>query len=99
MMGFQVGQVVVCIDASGMGCPDGEAGEAFPKEGGVYTVRALRPWEGTVALLLAEIVNPWFEWGGGDVGEVAFHSRRFRPAKTTSLEVFDPMLAPLLETV
>ena len=30
----------------------------FPKKGGVYSARALRPWEDTVALLLAEIVNP-----------------------------------------
>ena len=48
--------------------------------------------------MLADLVNPSFEWEGGNVGEIAFYARRFRPAKTTSIEVFEGMLAPDLET-
>jgi hypothetical protein len=70
----------------------------FPKKGGVYSARALRPWQDTVALLLAEIVNPVLAWDGGNVGELGFYARRFRPAKTTSLEVFERMFAPDLKT-
>jgi hypothetical protein len=82
-MGIAVGQVVVCIDASGLPSTVG----TLPKEGGVYTVREVRPFNGTVGLLLAEIINPHFEWIDGNVGEVAFAARRFRPAKATSLDV------------
>jgi hypothetical protein len=96
MTSFYVGQVVVCIDDRGF--PEPDEGERYPKEGGVYTIRAVRPWKDTVGLLLAEIVNPVFEWESGNVGKIGFLARRFRPAKTTSLEVFEDMLALDLET-
>lgn len=92
MTSFYVGQVVVCIDDSGF--YSDAPGETYPKKGGVYTVREVRPDEDGAGLLLAEIVNPQFEWINGNVGEVAFRVRRFRPAKTTSLDVFERMLAP-----
>ena len=56
-MNFQVGQVVVCVDALGLPQDVG----TLPKEGGVYTVRGLRSACNGMGLLLAEIVNPHFE--------------------------------------
>jgi hypothetical protein len=97
MADFHVGQVVVCVDDEDLPGAEEDVGTC-PKKGGVYTVRALRLWDGMVSLMLAELVNPSFEWEGGNVGEIAFYARRFRPAKTTSLEVFEGMLAPDLET-
>jgi hypothetical protein len=97
-MSFYVGQVVVCVDDKGFPYAEGEAdGERYPKGGGVYTIRAIRVDGDDVGLLLAELVNPWFEWDGGNKGEISFHVSRFRPAKTTSLEVFEGMLAPDFE--
>ena len=93
MTSFYVGQVVVCIDDEGLPGPEELVGTC-PKEGGVYTVRAIRLCEDGAGLLLEEIVNPWFRWLGGNEGELAFHVRRFRPAKTMSLDVFKVMLAP-----
>ena len=87
MTSFHEGQVVVCIDDAGLPGPEALAG-ICPKEGGVYTVRAVRCEEGP-GLLLAELINPEFEWIGGQQGELSFHVRRFRPAKTASLEVFE----------
>ncbi len=90
MSGFAVGQVVVCVNAP---AADGEVWTG-PVEGGVYTVRDTRMTEEGQGVMLAEIPNPVQVWGDGNVGEVAFHSRRFRPAVETSLDVFEQMLAP-----
>jgi hypothetical protein len=99
MTSFHVGQVVVCIDDRDIRWPGGEEiGERYPVEGGVYTVRMVRFCRDSAGLLLHEIVNPICEWYDGGVGELGFHVDRFRPAKTTSLEVFEGMLAPDLET-
>ena len=93
MTSFHVGQVVVCIDANRF--PDlWSEFLRVPREGGVYTVRAVRIDGDEAGLLLHEIVNPVCEWLGGNVGEFAFLVRRFRPAKTTSLKMFEGMLAP-----
>jgi hypothetical protein len=49
-------------------------------------------------LRLAEIVNPMLEFeidGVTEMDELAFLSYRFRPAKETSLEVFDAALKGL----
>src|SRR5918993_1355980 len=98
MTNFYVGQVVVCIDDEDIRWPGGdEIGERYPVKGGVYTVRAVRLCEVGAGLLLHEIVNPVCEWYDGGVGEIGFHVDRFRPAKTTSLEVFEAMLKPVLE--
>jgi hypothetical protein len=92
MSGFEVGQVVVCVNAEGL--EDHARIGRVPVEGGVYTVRAVEIRDGEVALTLAEIVNQVLEWPGGNVGEVAFLASRFRPAKRTSLEDFEKLLAP-----
>ena len=65
-----------------------------PREGGVYTIRDILVIEERwVGVLLEEIRNPPTEWNNGDVRELSLRRRRFRPAKTTSLEVFEAMLA------
>jgi hypothetical protein len=46
---------------------------------GVYTIRAIRVDGDDVALLLAELVNPWFEWDGGNKGD--FLSRLALPTR------------------
>ncbi len=93
MNGFYVGQVVVCVDASNFPHED-DCGE-FPVEGGVYTIRKFKMDEEKVGILVAEIVNPWYEWSCGNIGEIGFFLHRFRPAKKTSLAVFDAALKGL----
>jgi hypothetical protein len=82
--------VVVCVDASGIY----EEVKHPPVEGGVYTVRALRPWGPGYALLLTELHNEPCLWADDNFGEIAFLAERFRPAVQTSLDVFEKMLAP-----
>jgi hypothetical protein len=96
---FQVGQVVVCIDDDGLPIPlhDDEVARECPREGSVYTIRDVLRVQKHVGLLLEEIRNPPVQWKCGDLRELAFFARRFRPAKTTSIETFKAMLAPVLE--
>ena len=92
---FHIGQVVVCIDAEGLPRPLLDRGvSACPVERGVYTIRGFRSAADELGLLLEEIHNPPTTWLNGDTSELAFRYWRFRPAKTTSLEVFEAMLAP-----
>ncbi len=98
MSGYAVGQVVVCVDNSGIqGNSDNGAVVNTPIEGGIYTVRQIRPADERLGagLILAELINPVVTWPDGRRGEVAFHARRFRPAVETSLDVFEKMLAPM----
>ena len=93
MTDFHVVQVVVCVDAAGILWSEVEEG---PKEGGIYTIRAVGTDGVTVGVLLEEIHNPHgVVWPDGTVRETGFFSHRFRPAKTTSIEVFEAMLAPV----
>ncbi len=93
MNGFHIGQVVVCVDAR----PHPTAGDIgeYPVEGGVYTIRSFSVGENELGLRLEEIINPMFDFEDEGLGEVAFLSYRFRPAKETSLEVFDAALKGL----
>ncbi|MFC4170493.1 hypothetical protein ACFOYU_00200 [Microvirga sp. GCM10011540] len=91
-MSFHVGQVVVCVDDSGLPGPD--VVTEVPKVGGVYTIREIRPDEYGDGLLLHELHNPLLQWVCGGEGEASFHNRRFRPAKMTSLEVLEAVLEP-----
>jgi hypothetical protein len=52
MCNFRIGQKVVCIDANGKLYPD----KPYPKQGGIYTVRAIF-FDPIAILLLAEIKN------------------------------------------
>ena len=93
MNGFYIGQVVVCVDARRH--PASEDFDVYPVEGGVYTIRNFSVGENELGLRLAEIVNPICDFGGEGLTELAFLSYRFRPAKETSLAVFDAALKGL----
>lgn len=91
-MVFHVGQKVVCIN----GTPAHRfylPSDNLPATGAVYTVRAVVDSEGTACLLLDEIVNEPRQFRDGFC-EGAFNASRFRPVKTTSIEVFHKLLAP-----
>ena len=93
MNGFYIGQVVVCVDARRH--PASEDYDVYPVEGGVYTIRSFSVGPDELGLRLAEIVNPICDFEDEGIGELAFLSYRFRPAKETSLEVFDAALKGL----
>jgi hypothetical protein len=88
-MTFQVGQRVVCVDASA----NPEYGHNGLIEGRIYVVRGIR----------SEIPNPphWGVYIEGipghwrlPVGEIPFHPRRFRPIaeRKTDISVFEELL-------
>ena len=87
---FHVGQQIVCINDIGPSLP---AGHAHPVRGCVYTIRDIIDCGDRVCLTLEEIVNPIRRSGR----ELCFKSRRFRPVKPTSIEVFHQLLSPIHE--
>jgi hypothetical protein len=108
-MAFQVGQRVVCVDvrprrkylhpanAAAWAAPF-----AKPEKGGIYTVREVfdaRPHGfDHDALLLVEIVNPVLDYvapAGPVRCEQFFLAFRFRPLRTTGIDVFTRMLEPV----
>ena len=78
---------------------------AMPCEGNVYTVRAVldaRPYGFDCdALLLEEVVNPVMAHTTAPVAGAVFEVEqfflawRFRPVRTTSIEVFEKLLEPV----
>ena len=76
-----------------------------PEQGMVYTVRGFAPdwYFYGPSIYLEEIVNaPGFyaRWEGDTIGgtyEVAWPIVRFRPVKTTSIEIFRKLVAPTKE--
>ena len=104
-MTFHVGQKVVCVNISPRpgvrGLHPQHGDEVTPWKGHVYTVRAVfdaRPHGyDQDALLLEEIVNPvrrYIAPAGVVEVEQFFLVFRFRPVRTTSIEVFTRMLVP-----
>jgi hypothetical protein len=103
---FHVGQKVVCIDVSshkqkGHLRPT-YASTVTPTLGGVYTVRDI--FDASVyghdepGLLLDEIVNPvrrYISLAGPCECEQFFLAFRFRPVRTTNIDVFTKMLEPV----
>jgi hypothetical protein len=86
---FAIGQKVICVNARHW--PRIRAYvPAFPKRGGVYTVRAIVPkrQEGydEDGLHLAEVVNPIQTKRDSTTFELAFRMSRFRPR--TDIAVF-----------
>jgi hypothetical protein len=97
---LSIGQKVVCIDDR-----RGNAGrydhETLPQRGSVYTIREIVPCKDLGydedGLRLVEIVNPggWYVSPSGPVlRELAFRVSRFRPVRTTNIDVFRQMLEP-----
>lgn len=97
-MAFHVGQKVVCVNTRNW--PRDSYRPTLPKRGAVYTVRAIVPCRGQGydedGIRLAEIVNPTLSLrcpnGQRIWTELAFRMSRFRPVRTTSIEVFTQML-------
>jgi hypothetical protein len=105
-MAFHVGQRVVCVDMRPrrkyLHHSAWVAPFAKPKKGGIYTVREVldaRPYGfDHDGLLLVEIVNPVLDYlapTGPVRCEQFFLAFRFRPLRTTSIEVFTRMLEPV----
>lgn len=92
-MSFHVGQKVVCINDRGI---ENDLFERGPTKGEVYTIRNIRTDKrGNVGFRLVEIVNqpnPRREPDETGDREAGFYARRFRPVKTTSIEIFKAML-------
>lgn len=85
---FRVGQMVVCVKR---GPWTGQWG-TNPTYRSVYTIRETQVGpDGDLYLRFEEIRNPKCPLCGI---EPAYWSRRFRPVKTTNIDVFTKMLAP-----
>jgi hypothetical protein len=71
----------------------------FPRKGSVYTVRAIAPrvvhGHDEDGLHLVEIANPTRTRKDGSLLELAFRMSRFRPLRTTNIDVFLEMLEPV----
>jgi hypothetical protein len=100
---MRIGQKVVCADARRRN--DGRRyacdGELLPQEGCVYTIRAIVPCKGLGyeqdGLLLEEVVNPvrrYVSPSGPVTSELMFRASRFRPVRSTKIDVFLAMLEP-----
>jgi hypothetical protein len=101
-MPFHVGQRVVCVNTRNWSDRSRDRPK-YPKRGAVYTVRAIvvctdRGYDED-GLYLEEIVNKprLYEDPQGQLMkcEVAFRMSRFRPVRTTSIDVFTQMLEPV----
>ena len=101
-MNFHVGQKVVCVDNKHTPKPVGHweewkrrFGVTKPIRGEVYTIREIAARKnGGLRLRLVEIVNPPAEFRDAPAQEPWFWAENFRPVKTTSIEIFEQMLAP-----
>jgi len=94
-MDFHVGQRVVCVCDNFSREPVWRSVvRVFPKRGGIYTIRSICEAGGLIGFCFEEFVNPPGHFSRGFV-EPAFDSRRFRPVRTTSIEVFRRLLVPI----
>mgnify|MGYP001610460208 CR=1 FL=1 len=94
-MNFHIGQKIVLINDKWSADADKYVPNR-PVKGGVYTIRGfdggqLDPDE--FGVFLEEMVNPERDYLGGRQ-EGSFYAHRFRPVRTTSIDVFTAMLAP-----
>lgn len=94
-MSFSIGQQVVCVDVNFSREPTWRSAvRKFPKLRGVYTIRDMRIEGELIGLCFQEIINARANFSSGYV-EAAFDSRKFRPLRRTSIEVFEKLLAPV----
>jgi hypothetical protein len=94
-MAFCVGQRVVCVCVNFSREPVWRGNvRLFPQLGSVYTIRSIREERDLIGLCFVEIINPPGDFGPRGFVEPAFDSRRFRPLRTTSIEVFRQLLVP-----
>ena len=94
-MSFYIGQQVVCVDVNFSREPTWRGAiRKFPKLKNVYTIRDMRAEGELVGLCFEEIINARANFSSGRV-EAAFDSRKFRPLRRTSIEVFERLLVPV----
>jgi hypothetical protein len=93
MTALRVGQKCVCIDDKPH--PLNWRGLDGLRKGEVYTIRRIGfDVDGTFGIWLSEIIRPHQD-GAPEWGELPFVATRFRPVKTTSIECFKALLAPV----
>ena len=91
-MHFYIGQRVVCVDVNFSHEPLWRSCvRAFPRLNSIYLIRDIRKVHELVGLSFHEIVNALADFEEGYV-EAAFDSRRFRPVRTTNIEIFKKLL-------
>jgi hypothetical protein len=91
-MHFYIGQRVVCVDVKFSDEPLWRSCvRAFPRLNSIYLIRDIRNVHELVGLCFHEIVNAPADFAEGYV-EAAFDSRRFRPVRTTNIEIFKALL-------
>jgi len=98
---LRIGQQVVCIRSTGWSTPEGVApppGVIIPEAKRIYTIRGAYDYGFMLGLCFEEIVNKTFPCTGYG-GEPHFDAAAFRPCKTTSIEIFQKLLAPTPELV
>lgn len=95
MSNFRVGQKVVCIDDQPVRRPGFSLNMDGLRAGTVYTIRDItrnpsnHPDAGMTTIRLEEICRNVLP---ADREEIGFRLSRFRPVKTTSIEIFRAML-------
>jgi hypothetical protein len=93
-MDFYVGQRVVCVCVNFSREPVWRSVvRVYPRLGGIYTIRSICEAGDLIGFCFEEFVNPPGHFSRGFV-EPAFDSRKFRPVRTTSIEVFHKLLLP-----
>jgi len=94
-MNFHVGQRVVCVCVNFSREPVWRSVvHRFPELGSVYTIRSICEVDDLIGFCFEEIINPPGHFSRGFV-EPAFDSRRFRPVRTTNIDLFRALLVPL----
>jgi hypothetical protein len=94
-MSFHVGQRVVCVCVNFSREPVWRGVvHTFPALGSVYTIRSICEVDDLIGFCFEEMINPPAHFSRG-FAEPAFDSRRFRPVRTTNIDAFSALLAPL----
>jgi hypothetical protein len=94
-MSFHVGQRVVCVCVNFSREPVWRGTiRVFPALNRIYTIRSLRQVDDVIGLCFEEMVHLFSDFAEGYV-EPAFDSRRFRPVRTTDIDLVPALLVPL----
>ena len=94
MSGFHIGERIACVKDDGYDPENLAYVPNKPVKGCVYTIRGFDTNGGDeLGIYLEEIVNPEDDFCFGRQ-EPSFYAWRFRPVRTTSIDVFTAMLAP-----
>jgi hypothetical protein len=98
MSNFHIGQKVVCVNVTPSSHPLAANKCHLLRKGDVYTIRDIdvrfASLHGDITIRLEEIRRPIQQPCKIPDWEPGFASRRFRPVRTTSIDIFTSMLAP-----